>query len=187
MDVQQIWTFHFVSHSCSSLSGNYCLWNDFLSCERQRGTLSRNQEEVFWFVHLQESSTHRFHRRIRFQHVRLLGPFCSSGELNYFRWISYVHFYFFYRYYSFKIFRSYWLLTVKGLNPGVISWVGWVWSSGGSTNVQRWPQDPYFPFSSLVLHFSEVWKCEITLLSFLIPSSILIKRVEVWNSLTKSG
>ena len=27
------------------------------------------------------------------------------------------------------------------------------------TNVQRWPQDPYFPFSSLVPHFSEVWKC----------------------------
>ena len=27
------------------------------------------------------------------------------------------------------------------------------------TNVQRWPQDPYFPFSSLVLHFSEVLKC----------------------------
>ena len=52
----------------------------------------------------------------------------------------------------------------------------------GSTNVQRWPQDPYFPFSSLVLHFSGVWKCEITLLSLLIPSSMLIKRVEVWNS-----
>ena len=47
VDVQQIWTFYFVSHSCSSSSGNYCLWNDFLSCERQRGTLSRNQEEVF--------------------------------------------------------------------------------------------------------------------------------------------
>ena len=28
-----------------------------------------------------------------------------------------------------------------------------------STNVQCWPQDPYFPFSSLVPHFSEVWKC----------------------------
>ena len=28
-----------------------------------------------------------------------------------------------------------------------------------STNVQRWPQDPYVPFSSLVPHFSEVWKC----------------------------
>ena len=27
------------------------------------------------------------------------------------------------------------------------------------TNVQCWPQDPYFPFSSLVPHFSEVWKC----------------------------
>ena len=28
-----------------------------------------------------------------------------------------------------------------------------------TTNVQCWPQDPYFPFSSLVPHFSEVWKC----------------------------
>ena len=28
-----------------------------------------------------------------------------------------------------------------------------------STNVQCWPQDAYFPFSSLVPHFSEVWKC----------------------------
>ena len=165
MDVQQIWTFYFVSHSCSSSSGNYCLWNDFLSCERQRGTLSRNQEEVFWLVHLQESSTHRFHRRIRFQHVRLLGPFCSSGELNYFRWISYVHFYFFYRYYSFKIFLSYWLLTVKGLNPGVISWVGWIWSSGG--HVQPWPWNPEF------LHF--------------LLSSTLLRGVEVWSSLTKLG
>ena len=27
------------------------------------------------------------------------------------------------------------------------------------TNVQCWPQDPYFPFSYLVPHFSEVWKC----------------------------
>ena len=34
---------------------------------------------------------------------------------------------------------------------------------------------------------SEVWKCEITLLSFLIPSSTLLRYVEVWNSLTKSG
>ena len=158
MDVQQIWTFHFVSHSCSSSSGNYCLWNDFLSCERQRGTLSRNQEgEVFWLVHLQESSTHRFHRRIRFQHVRLLGPFCSSGELNYFRWISYVHFYFLYRYYSFKIFLSYWLLTVKGLNPGVISWVGWVLCPALATR---------------------------SLLSFFILSSTLLWGVEVWNNPT---
>ena len=54
-------------------------------------------------------------------------------------------------------------------------------------NVQRWPQDPCFPFLSLVLHFSEVWKCEITLLSFLIPSSTLLRCVEVRNSLTKSG
>ena len=30
---------------------------------------------------------------------------------------------------------------------------------GRATNVQCWPQDPYFPFSSLVPHFSEVWKC----------------------------
>ena len=28
-----------------------------------------------------------------------------------------------------------------------------------ATNVQCWPQDPYFPFSSLVPHFPEVWKC----------------------------
>ena len=28
-----------------------------------------------------------------------------------------------------------------------------------STNVQRWPPDPYFAFSSLVPHFSEEWKC----------------------------
>ena len=53
-----------------------------------------------------------------------------------------------------------------------------------STNVQRWPQDPYFHFSSLVLHLSDVWKCEITLLSFLIPSSTLLRCVEVWNSHT---
>ena len=52
------------------------------------------------------------------------------------------------------------------------------------TNLQRWPQDPYFPFSSLALHLSEVWKCEITLLSFLIPSSTLLRCVEVWNSHT---
>ena len=55
------------------------------------------------------------------------------------------------------------------------------------TNVQRWPQDRYFPFSSLVLHLSEVWKCEIALLSFLIPSSTLLRSAEVWNSLTKLG
>ena len=61
------------------------------------------------------------------------------------------------------------------------------WQNNCSTNVQRWPQDPYFPFSSSVLHFSEVWKCEINLLSFLISSSTLLKSVEVWNSLTKSG
>ena len=30
------------------------------------------------------------------------------------------------------------------------------------TNVQGWPQDPYFPFSFLVPHFSEVWKCGIS-------------------------
>ena len=56
-----------------------------------------------------------------------------------------------------------------------------------TTNVQHWPQDLYFPFSSLVLHFYEVWKCEITLLYFLIPSSSLLRGVEVWKSLTKSG
>ena len=32
-------------------------------------------------------------------------------------------------------------------------------ASDDPTNVQCWPQDPYFPFSSLVPHFSEVWKC----------------------------
>ena len=53
-----------------------------------------------------------------------------------------------------------------------------------ATNVQRWPQDPYFPFSSFVLHLSEVWKCEVALLSFLIPSSTLLRCVEVWNSHT---
>ena len=46
------------------------------------------------------------------------------------------------------------------------------------TNVQCWPQDAYFPVSSSVLHFSEVWKCGITQLSFLIPSSILLRSVE---------
>ena len=102
VDVQQIWTFYFVSHSCCCSCGNYCLWNVVFSC----WSLATNQEaEVLWLVHLQESRIHYFPLRIRFQHVRLFDPFCSSGELNYFRWISYVHFYyFFYRYYSSKFF-----------------------------------------------------------------------------------
>ena len=37
---------------------------------------------------------------------------------------------------------------------------------------------------SLVRHFSEVWKCEITVFSFLIPSSTLLRCVEVWDGLT---
>ena len=32
-----------------------------------------------------------------------------------------------------------------------------------------------------------VWKCEITILSFLIPSSTIVRCVEVWNSPIKSG
>ena len=76
------------------------------------------------------------------------------------------------------------------------SWSTKKWTSGvcggWATNVQRWPQDPYFPFSPLVLYFSEVLKCETTLLSFLIPSSTLLSStllrcVEKWKSLTKSG
>ena len=50
-------------------------------------------------------------------------------------------------------------------------------------NVQRWPQDPYFPFSSLynvVLHGVEVWKNPI--LSLLIPSSTLAREVFRGNS-----
>ena len=55
-------------------------------------------------------------------------------------------------------------------------WIELVWVAPlESTKVQRWPQDPYFSNSLLVLHFSTVWKCERTLLSFLIPSSTLVK------------
>ena len=66
-----------------------------------------------------------------------------------------------------------------------------------STNVQRWPPDPYFAFSSLVPHFSEEWKCgkvwqtkdNVTLfhsarnLCHSLLSSTLLRGVEVWKSL----
>ena len=39
--------------------------------------------------------------------------------------------------------------------PGIMALEG---MQSADTNVQCWPQDPYFPFSSLVPHFSEVWK-----------------------------
>ena len=44
--------------------------------------------------------------------------------------------------------------------------------------MSSWPQYPYFPFSSLVLHFSKMWKCERTLLSYFIPNSTLLIGVD---------
>ena len=44
--------------------------------------------------------------------------------------------------------------------------------------MSSWPQYPCFPFSSLVLHFSEMWKCEKTLLSYFIPNSTLLIGVD---------
>ena len=57
----------------------------------------------------------------------------------------------------------------------------------GLTQMSSWPQDPYFAFSSLIIYVSWVWKCESTLIFFLVPSSTLLRGVEVWKSLTKVG
>ena len=42
-------------------------------------------------------------------------------------------------------------------------------SSSIVTNVRRWPQDPYYPFSFFVLHFSEVRKFGIVKQRILTP------------------
>ena len=74
-------------------------------------------------------------------------------------------------------------------NKQWIEWIELVWVAPlESTNVQPWPQDPYFSDSFLVLHFFEVWKCERTLLSFLIPSSTPVKGLsKEWQGVHDQG
>ena len=55
------------------------------------------------------------------------------------------------------------------------------------TNVQRWPQDPYFLFHPLFYTSLRCGSLKESYFSPLIPSSTLVKGVEVWNSLTKAG
>ena len=71
----------------------------------------------------------------------------------------------------------------------------WVTSSQNITNVQCWPQDPYFPFSSLVPHFSEVWKCgkvwqsqdNVTLFPWSYETTVILYLVPHFSELWKCG